>query len=79
MLLAVMRGEINEASILSPNTLTVCATPQLPSLYPRGVAKDRERTIGHASVAFTLDVYSHVLPHMQDAAAMKVEALLMDA
>jgi hypothetical protein len=28
-------------------------------------------------VAFTLEVYSHVLPHMQDEAAMKVEALLM--
>lgn len=35
--------------------------------------------LGHASVAFTLEVYSHVLPHMQDSAAMKVEALLMDA
>jgi len=32
--------------------------------------------LGHASVAFTLDVYSHVLPHMQDAAAEKVETLL---
>ena len=32
--------------------------------------------LGHSSVAFTLDVYSHVLPHMQDAAAAKVEALL---
>jgi integrase len=34
--------------------------------------------LGHASVAFTLDVYSHVLPHMQDAAAEKVEALLIN-
>jgi len=34
--------------------------------------------LGHASVAFTLDVYSHVLPHMQDAAAEKVQALLVD-
>lgn len=25
--------------------------------------------LGHASVAFTLEVYSHVLPHMQEAAA----------
>ncbi|MGH9351003.1 MAG: site-specific integrase [Terriglobia bacterium] len=33
--------------------------------------------LGHASVAFTLDVYSHVLPHMQDAAAEKVQALLL--
>jgi integrase len=35
--------------------------------------------LGHASVAFTLDVYSHVLPHMQDAAAEKVQALLLGA
>ena len=32
--------------------------------------------IGSASVAFTLDIYSHVLPHVQDAAAEMVEALL---
>ncbi len=35
--------------------------------------------LGHASVAFTLEVYSHVLPHMQDTAAMQVEALLRAA
>lgn len=35
--------------------------------------------LGHASVAFTLEVYSHVLPHMQDTAALKVEALLAGA
>ena len=34
--------------------------------------------LGHASVAFTLEAYSHVLPQMQDTAAMKVEALLME-
>jgi integrase len=33
--------------------------------------------LGHASAAFTLDVYSHVLPHMQDDAAAKVEAALI--
>jgi integrase len=32
--------------------------------------------LGHASAAFTLDVYSHVLPHMQAGAARRVEALL---
>jgi integrase len=35
--------------------------------------------LGHSSAAFTLDVYSHVLPHMQDDAAAKVEAALMGA
>ena len=34
---------------------------------------------GHASVAFTLDAYSHVLPHMQDAAAERVEGLLVNS
>jgi integrase len=36
--------------------------------------------LGHASAVLTLDTYSHVLPHMQDDAAARVEALLaMDA
>ncbi len=33
--------------------------------------------LAHASAAFALDVYSHVLPHMQESAAAQVEALLM--
>jgi integrase len=32
--------------------------------------------LGHASTAFTLDTHAHVLPHMQDEAAAKVEAML---
>jgi len=35
--------------------------------------------LGHASVAFTLEICSHVLPHMQETAALKVEALLISA
>jgi integrase len=32
--------------------------------------------LGHSSVAITLDIYSHVLPHMQhDAAATMAQAL----
>lgn len=34
--------------------------------------------LGHASVAFTLQVYSHVLPHMQDTAVLAIEALLLN-
>jgi integrase len=33
--------------------------------------------LGHTSAAFTLNVYSHVLPHMQEDAAAKVEAAFM--
>lgn len=32
--------------------------------------------MGHTSAAFTLDTYAHVMPHMQAAAATRVEALL---
>jgi integrase len=32
--------------------------------------------LGHASTAFTLDTYAHVLPHMQDEAAARIEAML---
>jgi integrase len=32
--------------------------------------------LGHASVALTLDVYSHVLPHMQEEAVQRMAALL---
>lgn len=37
--------------------------------------KDVSEQLGHASSAFTLDVYSRVLPHMQAEAALRVEAL----
>lgn len=32
--------------------------------------------LGHAHTAFTLDVYAHLLPHMQAEAAQRMEALL---
>jgi len=50
------------------------------------LAESRERNLpmyaehlGHASTAFTLDTYAHVLPHMQDEAVAKVEAMLFGA
>ena len=33
--------------------------------------------LGHASISFTLERYSHVLPSIQDDAAAKVEKLLV--
>ena len=35
--------------------------------------------LGHASTAFTLDTNAHVLPHMQDEGAARVEAMLFGA
>lgn len=34
--------------------------------------------LGHATAALTLDVYSHVLPHMQHSAAERLDTLLGD-
>jgi integrase len=33
--------------------------------------------LGHSKSAFTLDTYAHVLPHMQDEAAAKMEAAIL--
>ncbi len=35
--------------------------------------------LGHSTIGITLDVYSHVLPGMQEEAATKVEAALRKA
>jgi len=50
------------------------ATLALAAGVPPKVVSEQ---LGHASAAFTLDIYSHVLPHMQDDAAAKVEAVLL--
>lgn len=39
---------------------------------PKVVSKQ----LGHAGTAFTLDTYAYVLPHMQDVAAARIEAML---
>ncbi len=50
-----------------------CATLLLGAGENVKVVSER---LGHASAALTLDVYSHVLPDMQQQAAEKLEALL---
>jgi len=35
--------------------------------------------LGHANIAITLDVYSHVLPGMQEEATRRVDAALRSA
>jgi len=32
--------------------------------------------LGHAAVGITFDTYSHVLPHLQEKAARKIDALV---
>jgi integrase len=50
-----------------------CATLLLAAGENVKVVSER---LGHASAALTLDIYSHVLPHMQQRAAERLEAVL---
>ncbi len=52
----------------SAATIALAAAPKVVS-----------EQLGHASTAFTLDTYAHVLPHMQDEAVARVEAMLFGA
>ena len=50
-----------------------CATlPVSAGEHPKVVSE----RLGHASITLTLDVYSHVLPTMQEAASQKLEGIL---
>jgi len=83
-------GPLDERNVAQENFARILKAAGLPSIrlydlrhtaatnaLSAGVsAKVVSEMLGHASVAFTLDVYAHVLPHMQDQAAAKVEALL---
>lgn len=44
-------------------------------VHPRIVSE----RLGHASIGITLDVYSHVLPNMQESAAIAIDAALAQA
>lgn len=63
--------------------------PVVPAAVPRAVRADRRQLpgrgahpkvvserLGHASVNITLDTYSHVLPGLQEAAALALDSLL---
>ena len=46
----------------------------------RGVqSKIVQERLGHAKVGTTLDIYSHVTPGMQEAAALQFEQAMMNA
>jgi len=50
-----------------------CATLLLSAGEHPKVVSER---LGHTSITLTLDVYSHVLPTMQEAASQKMEGIL---
>jgi integrase len=51
---------------------SAATTALLQNIHPKVVAE----MLGHSRVGVTLDLYSHVLPDMQDEAAAKIEAAL---
>jgi integrase len=50
-----------------------CATLLLQAGEPVHVVSER---LGHSKVTMTLEVYSHVLPNMQERAAVTIGAVL---
>jgi len=49
-----------------------------PGLVTRTEVRQQER-LGHANIATTMDLYTHVMPGMQDEAASRVDAALRAA
>jgi integrase len=50
------------------------ATAALAAGVPTKIVSER---LGHASIAITLDTYSHVLPNMQEEAAEQIARLIL--
>lgn len=69
---ALVRGRACRAS-----AFTTCATGILHAALPAGVnPKVGQERLGHGSVTFTLDRYSHAVPAMQEDAAETVARLI---
>jgi hypothetical protein len=57
---------------------TTFATRTRPSASPpASPAKVMSERLAHAKVGITLDLYSHVVPGMQEAAAEQIESMLL--
>ena len=65
---SAIRGAM--ASILRASRFTSPAIGQ--GVHPKVVSE----RLGHASVNITLDTYSHVLPGLQEAAALALDTIL---
>jgi hypothetical protein len=58
---------------------SISADDKLPILSAGENPKVVSERLGHASITLTLDVYSHVLPTMQQAAEDRLERLMFDS
>jgi len=59
---------------IDPDTLThnFASLMLLAGIHPKIVSE----ALGHSSVAFTLDVYSHLVPGLQEAAGKRLDEVL---
>jgi integrase len=48
-------------------------------LLRRGPPEDRSGTPGQATIAITMDIYSHAIPGLQEEAAQRIDAALRSA
>jgi integrase len=71
-------GPIRESRFVHDHFKPLLRSAELPAIRLYDLRHTAATISLIARVAFTLDAYSHVLPHMQDAAAEKVEALLIN-
>jgi integrase len=70
-------AELMEGSGLPRVTFHGLRHSHITQLLKAGVhPKIASERAGHSSVAFTLDIYSHAVPDMQQEAAQKIDALL---
>ena len=71
-LLVANRGEIARRVMRTAHAMGIATVALAAGVNPKIV----QEMLGHASVTITLNVYSHVLPTMQDDAVEKVDRLL---
>lgn len=69
---ALVRADLDSSTRLYDLRHTHATLLLLAGVHPKVVSE----RLGHASVAITLDVYSHVLPNMQQEAAERLDAML---
>jgi integrase len=72
----VFKRRLREAALEPMRLYDLRHTAATLALAAGVPAKVISEQLGHASSAFTLDVYTHVLPHLQADAVRRVEALL---
>jgi integrase len=72
----VFKRQLQEAGLPPMRLYDLRHTAATLALSAGVPAKVISEQLGHASSAFTLDVYTHVLPHLQADAVRRVEALL---